>query len=160
MIFKDDSDYRVFERLLSELPERFGIVIHCYVLMSNHYHLLLGTSKANLSKSIHYLNAIYTGYFNKRHRRIGHLLQGRYRAILVEKGNYVLALSRYIHLNPYRAGIVRQLEMYSWSSYPGYIHQDKGKNWVDYDWILCQFSEMEEDKELRQTIQELEAKLK
>ena len=88
VMFKDESDYHAFERLLSELPERFGIVIHCYVLMSNHYHLLLGTSKANLSKSIHYLNAIYTGYFNKRHRRVGHLLQGCYKAILQAKMNF------------------------------------------------------------------------
>lgn len=140
-IFRDNRDYHYFERLLKELPSRFGVIIHSYVLMKNHYHLLLETPEANLSKSMHYLNTAYTGYFNWRQRRVGHLFQGRYRAILVEKEDYLLILSRYIHLNPYRAGITAKPEKYRWSSYPGYINNAKQKEWVNYDWILNRFGE-------------------
>jgi REP element-mobilizing transposase RayT len=140
-IFRDNRDHRRFERLLGELLGRFRVAIHAYVLMKNHYHLLLETPEANLSKSMHYLNTAYTSYFNVRHSRVGHLFQGRYKAILVEKENYLLMLSRYIHLNPYRAGIVGNLEAYTWSSYPGYVNQVKQKDWVDYDWILARFDE-------------------
>jgi len=140
-IFRDNRDHGRFQRLLEELRSRFRVAIHAYVLMKNHYHLLLETPEANLSKSMHYLNTAYTSYFNVRHSRVGHLLQGRYKAILVEKENYLLMLSRYVHLNPYRAGIAGDLETYAWSSYPGYVNEVKQKDWVDYDWILARFGD-------------------
>jgi hypothetical protein len=88
---------------------------------------------------MHGLNGSYTGYFNRKYRRVGHLLQGRYRAILVDKDEYLLPLSRYVHLNPVRAGIVENPERYPWSSYGGYIGKAKKEDWVDYNCVLSQF---------------------
>jgi putative transposase len=92
-----------------------------------------------LLKVMHGLNGSYTGYFNRKYRRVGHLLQGRYRAILVDKDEYLLPLSRYVHLNPVRAGIVESPEKYPWSSYEGYIGKGKKEDWVEYTWVLSQF---------------------
>ena len=88
---------------------------------------------------MHGINGSYTGYFNRKYRRVGHLLQGRYRAILVDKDEYLLPLSRYVHLNPVRAGIVESPEEYAWSSYGGYIGKAKKEDWVEYSWVLSQF---------------------
>jgi len=139
-IFYTQVDYRRFESLLQSLPERFKVIIHAYVLMRNHYHLLLETPEPNLSKTIHYLNSSYVTYFNRAHNRSGHLFQGRFKSILVEKNVYLLALSRYIHLNPYRAGLIKKLEVYQWSSYPGYVSEGKEKPWITYKWTLSQLS--------------------
>lgn len=120
-IFRDESDY---QRLLEQLrlaQERHALVIHAYVLMRNHYHLLLETPHGNLSQAMQLINGSYTGYFNRRHRRAGHLFQGRYKSLLVEKESYLLELSRYIHLNPVRAGMVKYPEEYRWSSYRAYV---------------------------------------
>jgi hypothetical protein len=93
----------------------------------------------NLLKVMHGINGGYTGYFNRKYRRVGHLLQGRYRGILVDKDEYLLPLSRYVHLNPVRAEIVESPEEYAWSSYRGYIGKAKKENWVEYTWVLSQF---------------------
>jgi len=90
---------------------------------------------------MHGINGSYTGYFNRKYRRVGHLLQGRYRAILVDKDEYLLPLSRYVHLNPVRAGIVESPEEYAWSSYRGYIAKAKKEDWVEYTWVLSQFDQ-------------------
>ena len=115
---------RDFTRLLGRFEriyERYGVLIHAYVLMTNHYHLLLETPRGNLSAALHDLNTAYTNYFNRRHDRVGHLFQGRYRSILVDKDNYLLELSRYIHLNPVRARMVKRPDAYRWSSYSSYL---------------------------------------
>jgi hypothetical protein len=104
--------------------------------MENHYHLLLEIAKENLPQAMHLINGGYTTYFNRIHNRSGHLFQGRYRAILVEKDRYALALSRYIHLNPYRAGISKRPEKYPWSSYLGYLVPQKKPAWLVTDLIL------------------------
>ncbi len=139
-IFEHQGDYQKFLAILSELPQKFSVIIYGYVLMKNHYHLLIGTPGGNLSKIMHYLNTTYTVYFNLRHERSGHLFQGRYKAFLLEKDPYLLSVSRYMHLNPVRAGIVERPEEYQWSSYDVYIEGGKKKTWLSCNWILNQFS--------------------
>ena len=138
-IFVDDDDRRKFLGILADYHDRFGVVLHCYVLMDNHYHLVLETPLGNLVKVMHGVNSSYTGYFNRRYVRAGHLFQGRYKAIVVDKDAYLLELSRYVHLNPVRAGIVKGPEEYVWSSYLGYIRKSKRLEWVEYSWILSHF---------------------
>ena len=138
-IFLSAEDRTKFLDILRDYHERYGILAHAYVLLDNHYHLILETPRGNLLKVMHGLNGSYTGYFNRKYRRVGHLLQGRYRAILVDKDEYLLPLSRYVHLNPVRAGIVESPEKYPWSSYGGYIGKAKKQDWVEYTWVLSQF---------------------
>ena len=138
-IFLDNDDRRQFLAILADYHDRFGIVVHCYALMDNHYHLVLETPLGNLVKVMHGINSSYTGYFNRRHDRAGHLFQGRYKAVVVDKDAYLLELSRYVHLNPVRAGIVKGPEEYPWSSYLGYIRKSKRVQWVEYAWILSHF---------------------
>jgi putative transposase len=123
-IVKDDQDRRAFVRTLGEGCERAGFRIHAWVLMHNHYHLLLETPEANLARGMGWLQNAYTRRINTRHRLWGHLFGGRYKSILVEPGNCFWALLDYIHLNPVRAGLVRDrhgLDAYSWSSLAAYI---------------------------------------
>src|SRR5487761_2400795 len=101
-LFRDAADCTHFLGLLSQMPERFCTRLHVYTLMDNHYHLVLQTMEANLMQGMQWLNSGYSGWFNRRHRRCGHLLQGRYKAIVVEPEQWGLELSRYVHLNPIR----------------------------------------------------------
>jgi putative transposase len=140
-IFLDVEDRIRFMNLLREYHDRYGIRIHSYVLMDNHYHLILETPMGNLLKVMHGINGGYTGYFNRKYKRVGHLFQGRYKAILVEKESYLVPLSRYVHLNPVRAGLARRPEGYRWSSYRGYIGKEKEEDWMEYGWVLSQFAE-------------------
>lgn len=138
-IFLDDSDRIKFLDILEDYHERFGILTHSYVLMDNHYHLVLETPQGNLLKVMHSINSRYTGYFNRKYGRAGHLFQGRYKGILVDKEAYLLEVSRYVHLNPARAKMTEKLEMYEWSSYGGYIGKRKEFKWVEYGWVLSRF---------------------
>jgi REP-associated tyrosine transposase len=99
-IFRDDTDRKTFLGLVERAAEEFHLRLHGYVLMNNHYHLLLETRKGGLNRALRFLNGVYSQAFNRRHHRIGHLFQGRYKAILVDKESYLLELSRYLHLNP------------------------------------------------------------
>ena len=101
-VFRDDRDRRRFLDLLQDWVNRFGIRLHAYVLMDNHYHLLLESTNANLAQAMQWLQVSYTVWFNRRHRRIGHLFQGRYKAILLEPTAAAWEVSRYVHLNPVR----------------------------------------------------------
>lgn len=138
-IFLDNNNRIKFLDILEDYHERYGILIHSYVLMDNHYHLILETPKGNLLKVMHGINGSYTGYFNRRYGRVGHLFQGRYKGIIVDKDNYLLELSRYVHLNPLRAKIVERPELYEWSSYPAYVGKQKERKWMEYSWILSKF---------------------
>ncbi len=120
-IYFTKTDYQKFLQYIAESKKKFGILIHSYVLMGNHYHLIIETPEANLSKALHYINGSYTTYVNNKRKRSGHLFQGRYKAIVVSKDNYLVELSRYIHLNPFRAGMVEKPEEYQYSSYKTYI---------------------------------------
>lgn len=140
-IYLDDGDRKEFLGILEEYHERYSILIHSYVLMDNHYHLILETPQGNLLKVMHGINGRYTGYFNRKYQRAGHLFQGRYKGILVDKDTYLVQLSRYVHLNPAKARMVSKPEEHMWSSYPGYIRKGKGAEWVEYSWILSKFGE-------------------
>jgi len=137
-IFLLERDFGRFLDSLERIYERYGVLIHSYVLMTNHYHLLLETPRGKLSAALHDLNTAYTNYFNRRHDRVGHLFQGRYRGILVEKDSYLLELSRYIHLNPVRAKMVRRPEAYRWSSYSSYLSPRDSPKWLRREDILGQ----------------------
>ena len=138
-IFKSQKDRERFLFYLESAVVRYGAVIHAYCLMSNHYHLLLETPAGNLSQIMRHINGAYTTYFNVKRKRAGHLLQGRYKAILVEADDYAAELSRYIHLNPVRAGMVARPEEHVWSSYRSYIGQSKAPAWLKTDFILGYF---------------------
>ncbi|MBC2717297.1 MAG: hypothetical protein HF978_18475 [Desulfobacteraceae bacterium] len=139
-IFRSDEDYHDFLDLLAELSERFEIDIHAYVLMTNHYHLLLRTRKPNLSKAMQWLGTSYTRRFNLRNSQSGHLFQGRFKSIIVENDSYLMRLSCYIHRNPLRAGVVKRLTDYQWSSYPYCAYKKKQPAWLKVDSILSQAS--------------------
>ena len=138
-IFFNKTDYEKFKAYLEEGINKFGYRLHAYVLMSNHYHLLLETPNANLSKIMHYLNGSYTAYINKKRDRSGHLFQGRFKAILIQKDSYLLELSRYIHLNPVKAGMVEKPQDYIYSSYKSYI-EVKEDSIVNRELILSMIS--------------------
>ena len=106
-IYEDDVDRLEWLSILAQVCERYHWRVHAYCLMGNHYHILLETADGNLSKGMRQLNGVYTQYFNRRHNRVGHVYQGRFKAILVEKDAYLLELSRYVVLNPIRAGMVK-----------------------------------------------------
>lgn len=137
-IFKSRRDREKFCEYLGSANSRYGAVMHCYCLMNNHYHLLLETPEGNLSQIMRHINGAYTTYFNVKRKRAGHLFQGRFKAILVEADEYALELSRYIHLNPVRAGIVERPDQYEWSSYNIYVEQREVSDWVccDLIWAL------------------------
>lgn len=120
-IFFGKSDYDRFKEYLLEAQEKFGYRLHCYVLMGNHYHLVIETPNGNMNKVLHYVNGSYATYTNKKRNRSGHLWQGRYKGILIDREAYLLELSRYLHLNPVRAGMVEKPEDYRQSSYRSYL---------------------------------------
>ncbi len=138
-IYEDDGDRKEFLSVLDSVCHTYNWVCHAYCLMSNHYHLLIETPDANLSMGMRQLNGVYTQTFNRRHGRVGHVFQGRYKAILVEKENYLLELSRYIVLNPVRADMVRSAGEWPWSSYRATTGQVKGPVCLNVDWILAIF---------------------
>jgi REP element-mobilizing transposase RayT len=135
-IFRCDDDRKMFLDLIGDFSERFEIDMFAYVLMDNHFHLLLRTRQANLPKAMQWLGTTYTRKFNNRHDRSGHLFQGRYKSILVENDQYLLHLSCYIHRNPIRAGIISRLADYPWSSYLSYGYARKTPKWLDTSLIL------------------------
>ncbi|NOZ52356.1 MAG: addiction module toxin RelE [Gammaproteobacteria bacterium] len=139
-IYKDDSDRGIFLEVLSEVKDRFNWSIHAYCLMSNHYHLLIETPNSNLAKGMRHLNGVYTQRYNRLHKRVGHVFQGRYKAILVQKESYLLELARYIVLNPVRVRMVRSAKDWEWSSYRATAGLSNVYPWLTTDWILASFS--------------------
>jgi REP element-mobilizing transposase RayT len=138
-IFRNNKDRDKFLSYLKSAYLRYGALIHAFCLMNNHYHIFLETQKGNLSQIMLHINGAYTNYFNIRHKRRGHLFQGRYKAILVEADSYAGELSRYIHLNPVRAAMVDMPEKFNWSSYQYYIGKKKRLEWLTVDFILRYF---------------------
>jgi len=138
-IFIDDEDRGGFLDVLSMVVERFNWVCHSYCLMENHYHLLIETPDGNLSKGMRELNGVYTQGFNQRYKRVGHLFQGRYKAIMVEKDHHLLSLCRYVVLNPERAGLIKKPEQWRWSSYRATVGLTKKPSFLTVDWVLSQF---------------------
>src|SRR4051794_11921742 len=138
-IFLDDDDRRSFLLVLDRVVSRFRIVVHAFCLMDNHFHLLIETPDANLSKTIRQLNGVFTQTFNRRHGKVGHVLQGRFKAILVDRDSYLLELCRYVVLNPVRARITRKPDTYAWSSYRATAGLDAVPTFLTVEWILSQF---------------------
>lgn len=141
-IFLDDLDFRTFLECLEETVSRFSFLCHGYCLMSNHYHILIETRESNLSQGMRYLNSVYAQQFNKRYDRVGHLFQGRYKGILVQKEDYLLELCRYIVMNPVRAGLVDHPAEYKWSSCRTFLaYGNRSDSFVQKEWILKQFDD-------------------
>ncbi|MBI2988759.1 MAG: transposase [Deltaproteobacteria bacterium] len=140
-IFLDDDDRELFMSTLSHVISRHGWLCHAYCLMDNHYHLIVETPRPNLSLGMRQLNGIYTQAFNRRHRRVGHLFQGRYKAILVEKEAHLLELCRYVVLNLSRVGSRRGVEQWRWSSYRATAGLASVPEFLTVDWILEQFGQ-------------------
>ena len=138
-VFKSKRDREKFFEYLDSAAQRYDAVIHAFCLMNNHYHLLIETPTGNLPQIMRHINGAYTTYFNVKRARPGHLFQGRYKAILVEIDEYAKELSRYIHLNPVRAKMVKTPEEYEWSSYRFYIGETKPPKWLYRDFILGYF---------------------
>ena len=140
-IFEAKEDYWSFVELLEELAEVFNVNVAAYCLMTNHYHFLVQTPDANLSRSMRHLNSVYTQRYNRRHGYDGPLFRGRYKSILVESDTYALELLRYIHRNPLEAGIVDSLQKYPWSSHKPYMSDAKKWKWLHKNYILKLFSD-------------------
>ncbi|HOP31679.1 MAG TPA: transposase [Spirochaetota bacterium] len=134
-VFEDKDDYAMFLALLQETIEIFHIKVSAYCLMQNHYHLLIQTPEANISRSMRHINGIYTQRFNKMHGYDGHLFRGRYKSILIDADSYLLQVMRYVHRNPINAGVTEDLN-YTWSSHKAYLSDARKWNWVSRDKIL------------------------
>jgi len=130
-IFREDADRVEFLAILGRTVALFRWQLHGYVLMGNHYHLLVGTPEPTLSRGMRQLNGLYTQGFNRRHRRVGHLFQGRFKAILVEKDAHLLELARYLVLNPVRAGLTKSAGAWAWSSYRATAGIEKAPPWLE-----------------------------
>lgn len=141
VIFHTDGDRHRFLSQLVDNLEQYGVILHAWVLMPNHYHLVVRTPRANLGRFMQRLNSSYSLYYRYRHAKPGHAFGGRYKAPLVQSNEYLLALTRYVHLNPVKTKAaertsarerIRMLEAYPWSSYPGYVRGRQAAGWVDY----------------------------
>jgi putative transposase len=146
-IYTDRVDREIFLQTLGEACHQFKIEIHAYCLMENHYHLLIKTPQANLSRAMRHINGVYTQRYNRLKKIDGPLFRGRYKAILVDADAYLLHLSKYIHLNPISARMVDNLEQYEWSSYPAYIDNVKSPIWLVREDIYGQFTANEQKAE-------------
>lgn len=140
-IFKETTDYEKYLQIIASYKPRHHFRLYAYVLMSNHIHLLIETQEVPLSKSLQGINQSYTMYFNRTYRTVGHLFQGRYKAILCDQERYLLALLKYIHYNPVRARIVEKPSDYHWSSEQVYRKQTGGDRLVEAEAVLRLFSE-------------------
>jgi len=129
----------MFLSVLSHVIDRFGWICHAYCLMSNHFHLMIETPKGNLSRGMRQLNGMYTQRFNRTHGRVGHVFQGRFKSIVVDKDAYLLELSRYIVRNPVAAGMVKDVGDWPWSSYLATSGEASSPGFLDVEWLLSQF---------------------
>lgn len=138
-IFHDETDRQLWLGTLAQCCERYNWLVHAWCQMSNHYHLVIETAEGNLSRGMRQLNGLYTQSHNRRHNRVGHVFQGRYKAILVDRDSYLLELLRYVVLNPVRARMVRSARDWAWSSYRAMIGEEPSPSWLNCQWALSQF---------------------
>ena len=135
-IFRDEKDHLRFLDTLGKMVERFKLEVHAYVLMENHFHLLVHTKEANLSRAIQWLGVSYSVWFNRKYQRSGHLFQGRFKSFLIENDRYFTTMCLYIHGNPLRARIVKRLSDYRWSSYQAYADKKHEVSWLTTELVL------------------------
>ena len=140
-IYHDDEDRLIWLQVFSQVCSRFNWRCHAWCLMDNHYHILIETIEGNLSQGMRQLNGVYTQKSNRKHSRVGHVFQGRYKAIVVQKDSYLLELVRYIVLNPVLAKMVNGLNDWPWSSYSSMVGESESPEWLEADWILSTFAE-------------------
>ncbi|HKJ22981.1 MAG TPA: transposase [Gammaproteobacteria bacterium] len=138
-VFLDDQDRRMFLETYAEVSSRMQWRCHAYCLLNDHYHLVLETPKPNLSKGMRQLNGVYTQRFNQQHDRGGHLFQGRYKAVLVERSRYLKEVCRHVVRNPVHLRLVRKPSAWKWSSYRATAGLEEGPDWLDTEWLLSQF---------------------
>lgn len=157
-IFQDDRDRARFIEMLEKSAQRFEVAIFCFVLMDNHFHLVAQTHRPNLGRWMHWLLVSYTVFFNRQHRSSGHLFQGRYKSFLVQEGDYLLGLSRYVHLNPVRGMSLgrddpsqrrARLRRFKWSSYPGYAGLSRPFPFVEDEMVLGELGGAKRSERLR-----------
>ena len=148
-IYRNDVDREQFLALLQIAVNRYDWYCHAYCLMDNHYHLLIETGSPTLSKGMKFLNGTYTQSFNRRHQRVGHVFQGRFKALLVQKESYLLELARYIVLNPVRAQMVSSAEQWRWSSYRASTGFEEAHACLTTDWILAGFADTKDEAQRR-----------
>jgi len=148
-IFFEDIDRQLFLEVLGNVVEKYNWLCHAHCLMDNHYHLLVETPDPNLSLGMRHLNGVYTQGFNRRNNRVGHLFQGRYKSILVERENHLLELCRYLVLNPVRAGMVRDPRQWKWSSYHATAYSVKTPDFLSVEWVLGQFGKTKKEARKR-----------
>jgi REP element-mobilizing transposase RayT len=163
-IYRGKDDYELFYDILSSSVNKYQIIIYAFTLMTNHYHLILRTPLGNLSSCMRHINGLYTQKYNWKHKRVGHVLQGRYKAVLIENESYLLELIRYIHLNPYRAKMTESINLYPYSSHQAVIKttgRKKWEEWYNSDWILSHFGKREKQaiEEYQRFIEEGKEKL-
>jgi REP element-mobilizing transposase RayT len=140
-IFKATEDYKRYLKILGDYKARYDFVLYAYILMRNHVHLLIETKEVSLSRILQGINQSYTMYYNRRYAMVGHLFQGRYKAMLCDKDSYLLSLVKYIHMNPVRAGRAKSPEAYLWSSHRSYIGRARDRGIVDSEAVLKIFAE-------------------
>lgn len=139
-VFRKDEDYVTFVELMKETVDMWNLRVGAYCLMPNHYHLLVQTPDANLSRCMRHINGVYTQRFNRNHSLDGQLFKGRYKAIVVDADTYLLELLRYIHRNPLEAGFVKTFKEYPWVSHQGYLSDARKWDWLHKDFVLSLFS--------------------
>ena len=130
-IFEDDVDRGAVLAVLEQGLERFDAVVYAYCLMGNHYHAVVQTRQPNLSRLMRHINGVYTQTYNRRHAKVGHLFQGRFKAVMVQEDAYFLEVCRYVDLNPVRAGMLKQPQDWAWSSYRAHVGQVEGPRWLE-----------------------------
>jgi putative transposase len=145
-VFQSRLDYSLFVDLLKETAAAWNVRVAAYCLIPNHYHLLLQTPEANISRCMRHIDGVYTQRFNRKHGHDGPLFRGRYKAILVDADTYLLELVRYIHRNPVRAGLTKRLDAYPWSSHKGYLSRAKRWEWLHKDYVLAMLATRRADR--------------
>ena len=154
-IFDDDVDRQAFIDVVALALKRFDACALAFCLMDNHYHLVLHTRQSNLSVLMHLVNGVYTQAYNRRHAKVGHLFQGRYKALVVQSdsGEYFSSIASYIHLNPVRARLIDieklNLSEYPWSSFPCYLNETNRPEWLHVERVLDKFQSTDDSHGMR-----------